>query len=641
MATQPTSSALVRFADFQFDLRTGDLHRDGVTLKLQPQPAKVLVMLVSRAGEIVTRQELVNEVWGPETFVDFEQGLNFAIRQIRAALEDDPDHPRFVQTLPKRGYRFIGQTQKVPSELPMPVMSVPEGGQETVRPFAQQAKRRWQSASKVGIVRAATILVVACVLLFGLRSRVFHATPPSPSPYAFAIHSIAVLPLDNLSKDSGQDYFSDGITDALTTELAQIGSLRVISRTSAMHFKGSRETLTEIGHQLNVEGIVEGSITRSENRVRITAQLIDVHSDRHLWAKTYEKDLKDVLDLQDEVARDIVAEIRIKLTPQEQSRLTASRETNPEAYDAYLRGRYLLGQRNAEAITKALGYFQQALQEEPDFAPVYSGLSDCYSVGWGAKRDLPLAEAYARKALSLQPDLAEGHTSLAMADLMQHKMADADDELRRALELNPNYAMAHHFHAGYLLGLGRPTDALAENDRARQLDPFSIPINMMRAMILTGLREYGQVLYQLERTAEIAPQNLVPHNFLARIYWLQGRVPEAIAEERKAGTLAHSSERLHDLKEVAAAYATSGLRAARVKSAQLMERHQNGNYEAIFVALQYGTLENEAKVLHWLERSSSANEGNFVLLTKTAPEFDFLQANPRFQDLLRRAGLPP
>ena len=641
MATQPTSSALVRFADFKLDLRTGDLHRDGASLKLQPQPARVLVMLVSRAGEIVTRQELAKEVWGSETFVDFEQGLNFAIRQIRAVLEDDADRPRFVETLPKRGYRFIGQTRNVPSELPMPV-TLPEGVQETVRPFTQQAKQRWQPASRVTIVTAATILVVGGVLLFGLRSRVFHAKAPSLSPYATAIRSIAVLPLDNLSKDSGQDYFSDGITDALTTELAQIGSLRVISRTSAMHFKGSRETLTEIGRRLNVEGIVEGSITRSENRVRITAQLIDAHTDRHLWAKTYEKDLKDVLDLQDEVARDIAAEIRIRLTPQEQSRLTASRETNPQAYDAYLRGRYLWGQRNAEATTKAVGYFQQAVQEEPDFAPAYSGLSDCYSVGWGAKADdLRLAEAYARKALSLQPDLAEGHTSLAMADVMQHKMADADDELRRALELNPNYAMAHHFYAGYLLALGRPADALAENDRARQLDPLSIPINMMRAMILTGLREYDQVLDQLERTTEIAPQSPVLNNLLARIYWLEGRVPEAIVEERKAGTLAHSSERLHDLKEVAAAYATSGLRAARVKSAQLMERHQNGNYEAIFVALQYGNLENEAKVLHWLEQSSSANERNFLLLTKTAPEFDFLRANLRFQNLLRRAGVQP
>jgi TolB-like protein len=226
------------------------------------------------------------------------------------------------------------------------------------------------------------------------------------------IRSIAVLPLENLSKDPGQDYFADGITDALTTDLAQIGAIRVISRTSATHFQGSRVTLPEIGRQLNVDSIVEGSVARSNGRVRITAQLIDARSDRHLWARTYERDLQDGLALQDEVARDIAEEIRVKLSPQLQRRLGADRKTDPRAYDAYLRGRYLWNQRNAEATAKAIGYFQEAVRGEPDFAAAYSGLADCYWVGWGARSDLNLAEDYARKALSLQPDLAEGHVSL-------------------------------------------------------------------------------------------------------------------------------------------------------------------------------------------------------------------------------------
>jgi TolB-like protein len=306
------------------------------------------------------------------------------------------------------------------------------------------------------------------------------------------IRSIAVLPLENLSKDPGQDYFADGITDALTTDLAQIGAIRVISRTSATHFQGSRVTLPEIGRQLNVDSIVEGSVARSNGRVRITAQLIDARSDRHLWARTYERDLQNVLALQDEVARDVAEEIRVKLSPQLQRRLAADRKTDPRAYDAYLRGRYLWNQRNAEATAKAIGYFQEAVRGDPDFAAAYSGLADCYWVGWGARSDLNLAEDYARKALSLQPDLAEGHVSLSAVYFFRYKPMDAGKETSRALELNPNYAMAHHWHASYLLSLGRPVEAISENDRARELDPFSIPINTMRILILIGLRQYNE-----------------------------------------------------------------------------------------------------------------------------------------------------
>jgi tetratricopeptide (TPR) repeat protein len=358
-----------------------------------------------------------------------------------------------------------------------------------------------------------------------------------------------------------------------------------------------------------------------------------------LWARTYERDLKDILALQDEVARDIAAEIRIKLTPQEQSRLTAERKTSPRAYDAYLRGRYLWSQRNAEGITKAVGYFQQAVREDPDFAAAYSGLSDCYWVGWGAKLDFPLADEYARKAISLQPDLADGHASLGIVRMGEYHMASAEQELRRAIELNPNYAMAHHYYAGYLLGLGRPADALAENDRARQLDPFSLSINTMRGLILIGLRQFDQALEQFDRAVEISPQSPFAHIWLARIYWLEGRAPEAIAEEKQAGTLAHSAQQLRDQGEVAAIYAKSGLRAARLKFAQLMERHYRGNYEAMWVAFQYGTIQDGPKVLQWLDEALRAQEA-FPFHAKTAPEFDFLRADPRFQDLLLRIGLP-
>jgi len=393
---------------------------------------------------------------------------------------------------------------------------------------------------------------------------------------------------------------------------------------------------------LNVEAVVEGSVTRSENRVRITAQLIEAQSDRHLWAKTYDRDFQDILRLQDEVARDIAAEIRISVTPQEQARLTLEQKTNPSAYEAYLRGRYLWSQRNAESIDKAASYFQQAAREDPAFALAYSGLSDCYWVGWGAKIDLPLADQYAAKAVALQPDLAEAHASLGIVRLNEYQMSGAERELKRAIELNPNYAMAHHFYSGYLLSVGRTVDALKENDLARRLDPFSIPVNTARVIILVGSRNYGEAIEQAEKNRELAPQSPVPHNSLARLYWLEGKSPEAIAEERKAATLKNFPQWLRSLDEVAATFEKSGLRAAELNAAQFMERSYQGNlgdYEAIFVAFQYGNLENKSKVLQWLEESRRTYDGNLYLALKTAPEFDFLRKDPRFQDLLRRLNL--
>ena len=270
------------------------------------------------------------------------------------------------------------------------------------------------------------------------------------------IESLAVLPLHNLSHDPEQEYFSDGMTDQLITDLAKFGGLRVISHTSVERYKGTQQPLPEIARELGVDAVVEGTVTRSGDRVRITAQLIDARTDTHLWAETYQRDMRDVLALQDELARDIAEEVRIKVTPEQQSRVTAARTASPQAYDAYLRGRYLWLQRNPGAIAGAIDYFQQAVREDPSFALAYSGLADCYWVGWGAKVDFPLAEQYARKAISLQPDLAEGHTSLGAVLLYEHQMADAQKELRHAVELNPNYAMAHHLTPSTLKGIGLP-----------------------------------------------------------------------------------------------------------------------------------------------------------------------------------------
>ncbi len=477
--------------------------------------------------------------------------------------------------------------------------------------------------------------VVAAALIVGLN---WHRLRRRwwPATGGHRIESLAVLPLRNLSNDPEQEYFSDGMTDQLITDLAKFGGLRIISHTSVERYKGTKRPLPEIAAELGVDAVVEGTVTRFGDRVRITAQLIDARSDAHLWAETYQRDVQNVLSLQDELSHDIAEEVRLKLTPEEQSRVNAARTVSPQAYDAYLRGRYLWLQRNPGAIASAIDYFQQAVREDPSFALAYSGLADCYWVGWGAKVDFPLAEQYARKAISLQPELAEGYASLGAVLLYEHQMADAQRELRRAIELNPNYAMAHHYYTLYLLSMGLPADALAENERARQLDPFTIPINAIRTAILISLRQYDRALEQARRFAELFPQLPLPHSLFERIYWIQGRVPEAIAERKKIATLVQSAQMMRDQDEVTAAFNKSGIRAARLKAAQLMERRHDGGL--LWAAFVYGTFQDGPKVLECLERARGQEE-NVHLLSKTAPEFDFLHSDPRYQEMLRRLDL--
>jgi TolB-like protein/Tfp pilus assembly protein PilF len=507
-------------------------------------------------------------------------------------------------------------------------------------------RKRWI----VAIAGAAAVVVAAVLLALnvaGLRDRLLTGMGARPATSGPKIESIAVLPLANLSGDPGQEYFADGMTEELIATLGKLSALRVISRTSAMRYKKTEKSLPQIAKELNVDAVIEGSVLRAGDRVRITAQLIQASTDKHLWAETYDRDLRDVLTLQSEVAAAIAREIQIKATPQGQVRLASKRAVNPQAYDAYLHGRYLWNERVSEIAAGARAYFEQALREDPGFALAYSGLADYYTVSWGPWTDLPLAEKYARKALALEPDLAEGHASLGIACVYQRKFAEGDKELKRAIELNPNYAMAHHWYSLHLLDLGRLTEALAENDRARQLDPFSLPVNFLRGVILMGLHEYDRAVEQLETAVAINPQSAAPHEVLARIYWIEGKAPNALAEERKAASLAHAPARLHDQEEIAAAYAKSGLRAAQLKAALLMEetyerssqdvRTRSGS--ALGIALQYGLLGDREKVLRWLNQALH-DEDNFYSL-QSAPELDFLHSDPRYQDLLRRMNFPP
>lgn len=438
---------LLRFSSFEFDSRNQVLRRAGKLVQLQPQPAKILALLISRPSEIITREELRQEIWGNDTFVDFEHNLNFSVRQIRAALHDRADEPRFIETLPRRGYRFIA----------------------TVEPVL----------------------------------------PENPD----TIQSLAVLCLENLSNDPEQEYFADGVTDELIMELAKFKALRVISRTSVQAFKRIRKPLPEIASRLNVDAVVEGTVLRSGDRVRITARLIHARREGHLWAESYERDLRDVLKLQAEVAQDIANQIHGTLIAQQKSRVRSARQVDPVAYECYLRGRYFWNKRNEANLQCAKGYFEQAIDKEPGYALAHSGLADTYfyrgyTFGRMAPKDaMPKAKALALKALELDNSLAEPHVSLALVKFFfDWDRTGAEREFKKALELNPNYATTHHAYAALLAATGRKHEAIAEAKCAAEIDPLSIPINNILGEMYMFAGEWHQAIKQYRQTIEMDPR---------------------------------------------------------------------------------------------------------------------------------------
>jgi len=431
---------VVRFGPFEADLRAGQLRKNGLKVRLQDQPFQILAMLLEHAGEVVTREELHRRMWPADTFTDFDHGLNNAINRLREALCDSADKPRYVETLPRRGYRFIAPVDagvglappalapeeeltaggvRAPQGVPLPggnggAVATEAGPAVVVRELPSQPL--WPL--RLAAITAMLVVGVAVgwYVWHGSHSRITVARPDR-------IQSIAVLPLEDLSRDKEQEYFADGMTDALITNLAQIGSLRVISRTSTMRYKGTTKPLAEIARELNVEAIVEGEVLHWGGRVRITAQLIQASTDRHLWAETYERDLRDVLALQGDVAQAIAREIRIKVTPQEQSWLTSKRPVDPEAYEMYLKGYYFWNKRTEAGARRSVEYFQQAVDRDPGYAPAYLGLADGYSLLGNysllpSGEAFPKAEAAASKALTIDNGLAGAHAVLGFAILL-------------------------------------------------------------------------------------------------------------------------------------------------------------------------------------------------------------------------------
>jgi TolB-like protein/Tfp pilus assembly protein PilF len=458
------------------------------------------------------------------------------------------------------------------------------------------------------------------------------------------IRSLAVLPLENLSGDASQNYFADGMTDELITDLAQISALRVISRTSVMAYKGARKPLPQIARELNVDAVVEGTVLRSGDQVRITAQLIDASTDKHLWSQSYEGELRDTLALQNRVASAIADQIRISLTPQEQAALKDVKVVNPEAYESYLKGRYFWNKRTADGLKVALAYFKQAIEEDPKYPKAYSGLADTYALlgDWQygvmtPKEAFPEAKAAAIHALELDNTLGEAHNSLAFVlDGFDWDLDAGGNEFRRAIELNPGYATAHHWYAWHLSLLGRFDEAIVEMRKAENLDPLSLIINADLAELLGLAHSYDESIRQSRKTIEMDPNFALAHNQLAQAYLQKHMYAEAVAELQKAVKLSGDSPTC--IANLARAYVASGKRSEAVELLDALKKRSSTGYSnASEIAMIYASLGNTDQAMNWLEKGFEERFNPGVLLR---PGFDPLRSDPRFQNLLRRIGLP-
>ncbi len=597
---------VVRFGSFQLDVRAAELRLNGDKTKLPEQPFQVLSALLEKPGEVVTREELRQRLWGADTFVDFEHGLNTAVKRLREALGDSAENPRFIETLPRHGYRLI-----VPVEKLEPIAAVPAS-----------AARRWPLWLAVGavvVVAVAAGLVWRHVRVERLRT--------------MKIESLAVLPLENLSGNHEEIYFADGMTEALITELGKIHALRVISRQSVMQYRGTNKTVPQIAHELHIDAVVEGSALRSGGKVRITMQLIQANPERHLWSESYERNLSDVIALQRDVTQAIAREIRVSLTPAEQQRLAQARPVSPEAYEAFLKGLYFVGR--LESRGKSAEYFQQAISRDPYYAPAYVGLAISYPPGAGHEKALPLI----KKALELDDTLAEAHAALAtFLEDENRDWAGAEREYLRALELDPGSAVARHWYGMFLLEVGRIEEALAENQRALQLNPTGRFVNAALAIKLVYLGRYDEAVAQAKAGLEMDTNSPNAHFALGLAYSKKGIREQAISELKRAVALAPDFSGY--MGALAYVYAVFGQASDACRVAEEMrELATRARVGPSHVATAYTACGRNEEAFRWLERAYREHDPDLSYM-KVDFMLDQLRPDPRFQDLLRRMNFP-
>lgn len=650
--------SVFRFGPYESRPRTRELYKHGSKLKIRPQPLQLLNLLLSRPGDVLTREELREQLWSSETFVDFEHGLNNSIKELRAILGDSPSEPRFIQTLPRLGYRFVAPVelaepaiQGIPTRAQSDSFSSPRSNSVPLIRESEAAgapanapipvatlPRSWRTWA----LRSLALMLIVLAVGYFQRSR----SPVRTQPINGRI-MMAVLPFQNLTGDTGQDYFSDGLTEEMIAQLGRLDPehLGVIARTSVMHYKNSPEQVDEIGRKLGVQYVLEGSVRRDSDKVRITAQLIQVKDQTHLWSRQYDRELSHLLTLQSEIAQEISGEIQptlgqpVKSDSAQYAALLAPK--NYEAYDLYLKGRYYWNKRTAQGFQQAVECFTQAVAKDPTYARAYAGLADSYALMSAyyvapPGEVIPKARAAALKALELDEKLADAHVSLALiAQNYDWDWQTSEKEFRRAIALDPNYATAHHWYAEHLALLGRFDEAFREMPRARELDPLSLIIQTDNGVFLYFSRQYDRAIEQFRAVLDLDPDFPRAH-IIAYAYVQQGRLADALAD-------IESWRRIDTnyFVESEGAY-VYGRHGQTVQARRALEKlHLLNRREPIdpFVFIgPYIGMGDKDEAFVWLDKSVAAHSPGLTAL-KVDPIYDPLRADPRFQQLLRRVGL--
>jgi len=637
VATEPVKiQRLLKFGgDFELDVGSYELRRSDTPLKLEPTPFAILAFLLERRGELVSRQEIAERIWGKGVFLDTDNSINGAIRKIRQALNDDPEAPRFIQTVTGRGYKFIAPVAEL------------KGSKPGIHVLQPTDPAKVGSPPRISRMSRAAVLVVGILAALGLSLYLVPAVSHRTSGSA-PINSLAVLPLENLSGDPSQDYFADAMTDELITELAKVSTLSVVSRTTVTRYKHTNKSLPEIARELNVDGIVEGSVIRSAQRVRITAQLIHASTDHHLWAETYERDIGDALRLQSNIAQAITVQVQAQLTPQLEAHFRSARPVNPESYEAYLKGRYYIYNHQFTMpgpLNQAKTHFEEAIKKDPSFSSAYSGLADSYLylVFYG-QGQMPAADGYklarqaAQKALELDENNGEAYDVLG--ELSLHADLDwdaAERAFKQSLALAPSFSCAHEDRAIFLAFRGLREEALAGIEKSKQIDPGPNS-GLAELEVYFQLRDWEHLVKAGQREAASNPDEWAVHAHLGVGYEGTGRLPEAIAEYQKALELSNGN--FDQIASLGHAYAVMGRRAEAQRLLRGLEQKvKAGQASPYLAATIYAGLGKKDRAFQLIEEAYREKSLDVSGILKPDLRTDNLRTDPRFEDLLHRVGL--
>ncbi len=635
---------LYEFGEFQLDSQKRLLRRGTEGVGLTPKAFDVLLLLIQHSGELVTKDEIMRAVW-PDSFVE-ESNLTQTVFMLRKALGETADQ-RYILTVQGRGYKFVAEVKEISSNGQEASAAAPSHAHSGVGARESQSENGTVNPNRTGQGRlnrlwavTAGLAIFASVLTAIVWWRGSNKPATGASLPATQIHSLAVLPLKDLSGDPDQAYFAEGMTDELITRLAAIENLRVISHTSVKHYADTKKSLPEIASELHVDALIEGTILHAGEHVRINAQLVRGADDRHIWAASYERDLRNVLDLQDEIARDVAYNISRQLSPIGAARLTAQRSVQPEALQHYLRGRYSWATRRPEELRKAIVEFQKAIEADPQFAPAYAGLADCYVV-LPLLASEPTAELYpkaddaAKKALALDPNLAEVHTSVAYAKLYQAwDFKEAEREFQQALRLDENYSTAHQWYAELLALEARKEEAIAQIQKAEELDPFSSVVHHQAGQVYRQARQYPQAIAEYKNSLSLNPQMHANYWWMADVYLHEGKVHEWAEAWKIVEGGPQASKRAADYE---LAYRREGIKGWNKKRISELKGSPRQLY---FIALRYASSGDKTRAFSYLDQAYAAREPE-VLTIKVDPEWDGLRNDPRFSAMVKKVGFLP